>query len=255
MERNLSVLRPFGSPRSSAAKIELPVRRPLQDAVYQKLQALGVADRGPIIGMSPGSVWPTKRWAGRIRGAYSGCSSQRQIAKFCCSGGQDDAAVVHDCQHNRGGRGAQSRRQISLRELPAAIGRCRVFVSNDSGPMHVAVARDVPTVAVFCATTPDLGFYPYSGNAIVVQRSLACRQCVARWPPLSAGARDCIRQIRAQTVSAAVEKLLAGRATGNHAALSAGISHRLNLLPSPGVTSATWIIRGAAAIEPKPYRS
>ncbi|MGZ9143561.1 MAG: glycosyltransferase family 9 protein, partial [Candidatus Binatia bacterium] len=103
-----------------------------------------------------------------------------------------------------------------LRELPAAIGRCQVFVTNDSGPMHIAVARKVPTVALFCATTPDLGFYPYSGNAIVIQKQLGCRPCTShggRRCPLVH--ESCIRQIRAQTVLAAVEKLLAGQASGD----------------------------------------
>jgi heptosyltransferase-2 len=99
-----------------------------------------------------------------------------------------------------------------LRELPAAINRCRVFITNDSGPMHVAVARQVPTVAIFCATTPQLGFYPYTENAIVVQRDLSCRPCTShggRRCPL--GTEDCIRQISPDAVARAVEKILEGR--------------------------------------------
>ena len=96
--------------------------------------------------------------------------------------------------------------------MPAAIGRCQVFVTNDSGPMHIAVARQVPTAAIFCATTPDLGFYPYSSKAIVIQKPLACRPCTShggRRCPLVH--EHCIRQISPRTVLAAVEKLLAGQ--------------------------------------------
>ena len=98
---------------------------------------------------------------------------------------------------------------IDLHELPAAISRCAVFVTNDSGPMHIAVARKVPVVAIFCATTPALGFYPYSNNAIVVEKNLACRPCAShggRRCPLST--EDCIRQIGPEHVFAAVAKLL-----------------------------------------------
>jgi heptosyltransferase-2 len=62
---------------------------------------------------------------------------------------------------------------------------------------------------VFCATTPDLGFYPYTGRAIVVQRDLSCRPCGShggRRCPL--GTEDCIRQVSPETVLQAVEKLL-----------------------------------------------
>jgi len=103
-----------------------------------------------------------------------------------------------------------------LRELPAAIGRCQVFVTNDSGPMHIAVARKVPTVAIFCATTPELGFYPYSADAIVIEKQLPCRPCTShggRRCPLTH--ENCIRQIRPQTVLTAVEELIAGKVKGD----------------------------------------
>jgi len=87
-----------------------------------------------------------------------------------------------------------------------------VFVTNDSGPMHIAVAERVPTVAVFCATTAALGFFPYSKNAIVVEKNLSCRPCTShggRRCPL--GNEACIRLIEPATVLQAVEKLLSGR--------------------------------------------
>ena len=75
-------------------------------------------------------------------------------------GGKEDRAVVHEVAARCDSSVVNLVGQISLRELPAAIDRCHVFVTNDSGPMHIAVARKVPTVALFCATTPELGFYP-----------------------------------------------------------------------------------------------
>jgi heptosyltransferase-2 len=87
------------------------------------------------------------------------------------------------------------------------------LITNDSGPMHIAVACDVPTVAIFCATTPGLGFYPYSGRSVVVEKELACRPCAAhggRRCPL--GTEDCSRLIPAEQVLRAVEHVLAGNA-------------------------------------------
>jgi len=78
--------------------------------------------------------------------------------------------------------------------------------------MHIAVARGVPTVALFCATTPALGFYPYSGDAVVLQKDLPCRPCSShggRRCPL--GTEDCIQLIRPEHVLQAVERLLERR--------------------------------------------
>jgi heptosyltransferase-2 len=93
--------------------------------------------------------------------------------------------------------------------LAAALSACRVFITNDSGPMHIAAACDVPTVAIFCATTPALGFYPYSTDAVIVEKELPCRPCGShggRRCPL--GTEDCMRLIPAQRVFLAVKQLL-----------------------------------------------
>ena len=69
--------------------------------------------------------------------------------------------------------------------------------------------RAVPVVAIFCATTPSLGFYPYSSKAIVLEKNLPCRPCSShggRRCPL--GTEDCIRLIGPEHVFQAVERLL-----------------------------------------------
>jgi heptosyltransferase-2 len=209
VERNLSVLRAFGfAPEECQRTIELPVNAAVQRVVNQKLRDFGIDEDAPIIGLSPGSVWPTKRWSpdGYARLIQMLRKQGCQVLLF---GGADDAAVVNDVQGQCGRAAVNLVGEINLRELPAAISRCSVFVTNDNGPMHIAVARRIPTVALFCATTPDLGFYPYSSNAIVVQRQLSCRPCAShggRRCPL--GTEDCIRQIRPKMVLHAVEKLL-----------------------------------------------
>jgi heptosyltransferase-2 len=88
--------------------------------------------------------------------------------------------------------------------------------------MHIAVARRVPVVAIFCATTPSLGFYPYSSRAVVVEKELACRPCSSHGGnrcPL--GTEDCIRLIQPDHVLQGVEKVLCGvpeASLSNHSA-------------------------------------
>jgi heptosyltransferase-2 len=210
VERNLSILEPFGvKVEDCRRELDLPVSLAIQSTVDQILATLGVVEGKLIVGINAGSVWPTKRWwpAGFAR------LIQLLKQKFDCQillfGGAEDAAVVAEVQERSNVPAINLVGKIGLRELPAAIDRCRIFVTNDSGPMHIAVARKVPTVAVFCATTPDLGFYPYSDDAIVLGKHLVCRPCAShggRRCPLST--EDCIRQISPEKVFAAVEKLL-----------------------------------------------
>jgi heptosyltransferase-2 len=210
VERNLSILTPFGiRVEDCRREIDLPVSATLQEAVNRKLSALGLEEDDLAVGVCPGSVWPTKRWsiggfAELIRRLH-----QRIPCTILLFGGPDDALVVEQVQSRSGRRAINLVDQIGLRELPAAISRCALFITNDSGPMHVAVARKIPTLAIFCATTPELGFFPYTDKAIVVGKKLSCRPCGThggRRCPL--GHAHCIEKIPTQTVLESAEKLL-----------------------------------------------
>lgn len=64
VERNLSVLETFGVRIEDCERaLDLPVSAALQESVNHKLRALGVADDQMVVGVNPGSVWPTKRWS------------------------------------------------------------------------------------------------------------------------------------------------------------------------------------------------
>ena len=217
VERNLSILEPFGvSVEQCRRELDLPLNAAVDQAVERTLRELGCEEKKLTIGINPGSVWPTKRWWAPGFARLIGLIKQQRNCQVLLFGGADDRPVVDEVMRRSDGAAISLVGRITLRELAAAISRCQVFVTNDSGPMHVAVARRVPTVAIFCATTPDLGFYPYSQNAIVIQKDLYCRPCSShggRRCPL--GNEDCIRQISPERVLGAVEKLLAAnRALG-----------------------------------------
>jgi len=210
VERNLSVLEAFGvKVEDCARELELPIDPGTQSEVDGKLRALGMDDQRPIVGINAGSVWPTKRWWPKGFADLIELLKARIDCQILLFGGKEDRAVVHEVVARCDSSVVNLVGQISLRELAAAIDRCHVFVTNDSGPMHIAVARKVPTVALFCATTPELGFYPYTSNAIVLERRLDCRPCAShggRRCPL--GTEACIREIEPESVFKAVEKLL-----------------------------------------------
>lgn len=210
VERNLSLLKVFGvTPEQCRRDIDLPVSAALRESVQQKFRALGLVDSKIIVGVSPGSVWATKRWTSDGFGRLIQMLQRKLDCQVVLFGGADDSLVVKNVLDRCGGSAISLVGHIGLRELPAAIGQCRVFVTNDSGPMHIAVAQRVPTAAIFCATTPALGFYPYTENAVVVEKDLSCRPCTlhgGRRCPLASEA--CMRLIDPQTVLAAVEHLL-----------------------------------------------
>jgi heptosyltransferase-2 len=212
VERNLSLLSAFG------IAVDDCERRFDDFGARSKFSMAGnAAPRQRLrIGINPGSVWATKRW--HVEGYAQ--TIRLLKARWDCDvvlfGGPDDMPIAAAIHQASGADCIDLSGKIDLEELPAALDACDVLVSNDSGPMHIAVARGVPTVALFCATTPELGFYPYTDNAVVLHKNLSCRPCSThggRRCPL--GTEDCVRLILPEHVLQAVERLLLRRAEGS----------------------------------------
>jgi len=212
VERNLSLLEALGvDPAASRRELWVGVEPDARQAVQRLFRSLGIERNGLTFGIHPGSVWPTKRWTPRGYAELMVLLKRRYRCQILLFGGPQDQEIVTQIQELSGDLGVNLAGKVRLRELACALESCDVFITNDSGPMHVAVAQRVPVVALFCATTPSLGFYPYSFRAVVVEKDLSCRPCSShggRRCPL--GTEDCIRLIKAEDVLRAVARLLDG---------------------------------------------
>jgi heptosyltransferase-2 len=137
------------------------------------LPAAGARGAERLVGVHPGSAWPTKRW---LAERYEELC--RRLAgegfKVVLIGGPDDRGLCADLASRCGAVDFSGRTLTDLRGLMA---RLSLFVTNDSGPMHVATAAGVPTLAIFGPTTRELGFFPYGPGHRVLEHSLACRPC------------------------------------------------------------------------------
>lgn len=101
-------------------------------------------------------------------------------------------------------------RSTTLRESAALLAKCRIFVTNDSGLMHVAAAVKTPTVAIFGPTSPRR-LHPYKVNHIVVWKNLSCSPCFYySSKPITCiwGDFRCLEWIGMEEVKDAIEKLL-----------------------------------------------
>jgi heptosyltransferase-2 len=94
--------------------------------------------------------------------------------------------------------------KATLLELCALLRRCRLVVTNDAGPMHVAAALGVPVVAVFGSTEPELTG-PLHDRAVVVRERVECSPCFLRECPIDF---RCMERVTAERVAEAALKLL-----------------------------------------------
>jgi heptosyltransferase-2 len=94
--------------------------------------------------------------------------------------------------------------ETSLPEFVDLAAACRLFLTNDSGAMHVATALGVPTVAVFGATD-DTTTGPTGELARVVREHAECSPCLLRQCPID---HRCMTRVTAAGVTTAASRLL-----------------------------------------------
>jgi len=209
VERNLALVAPFGPALDGVPVLHVPVAA----EAAARAAALLPAGNGPLVGLAPGSVWRTKRWTAAGFAAVA-ARLAAEGARCVVLGAPDEAALAEEVRARSGERAVVLAGRTDLATLVAVIDRLALLVANDSAPMHVACARGVPVVAVFCATTPALGYGPYGARTTVVEADLACRPCARHGGPrCPRGTADCARLVTPERVlSAARALLLDGRA-------------------------------------------
>ena len=103
--------------------------------------------------------------------------------------------------------------RTTLRELMALIQMCSVFVTNDSGPMHIADAFEVPVVALFGSTDPVVTG-PYRRQGKVIFKQVECSPCFKKVCPTHF---MCMKSITADEVLEAVLSILKQPASQSYA--------------------------------------
>lgn len=164
----------------------------------------------PIIAIAPGSAWRTKRYPAELyhdvvrelvargmRVAIVGGPAEVEICQSVIQG-----LRFPDVMDFSG--------RLSIRETFAVIAASRLLITNDSMALHVASAFRVPTVAIFCATSPAQGFGPWQNRATIVEyEGLWCRPCGRHGRSFCpTGSELCMRGIAPRRVVSAVSNLL-----------------------------------------------
>jgi len=113
------------------------------------------------------------------------------------------------------GKHATIVQRSSILETAALIEKMSLFISNDSGLMHIAVSVGVPTVAIF-GPTDATRTAPYGSQHRVLRQDLKCSPC---WPLKKVGQRDkcpydkpvCLTEMSVSTVFQAVSEMIKGQ--------------------------------------------
>jgi heptosyltransferase-2 len=130
------------------------------------------------IAINPSSVWETKRWPKEYFSILIENLYKKYKEKIIIIGSKKEIEYNKSVTEKLNSESyLDLTGKTDLKELISIIKSLNLFITNDSGPMHIATACDIPIIAIFGPTTRHLGFFPYSKKAIVIEETLSCRPC------------------------------------------------------------------------------
>jgi heptosyltransferase II len=159
----------------------------------------------PILGINPGASYGSaKRWYPQeFAKVASELSSEYDIVIF---GGPSETDIAGDIEQALINSDIRNYKNLAgnttITELLDQISHLNFFITGDSGPMHVAAAFQVPTVAIFGPTKDKETSQWMNKKSIIVKKNLNCQPCMKRTCPLQH--HNCMNLIKAVDVLNAV---------------------------------------------------
>ena len=176
VERNLSLLSNF-APRPEDTSPELFPSTDDLSYVRRLLSDSGISEGERVVGIAPGSVWATKRWLPERFAEVADLLLKEAEIKVVLLGSREDRALCERIADLMAGRPAIVAGKTSVLQSAAILSLCRVLLSNDSAPVHMASATGTPVVAIFGSTIPEFGFAPYGVDQVIIEKQMDCRPC------------------------------------------------------------------------------
>ncbi len=179
------------------------------------LRNLHLDDKRPLVGLHPSGgrlvkQWPPARWA------EVAARLQRDFgATLLITGSAADRELAALVATRLPRKPLDLTGRLGVRETMALLARLDLFLSPDTGPMHMACAVDTPSVTVFGPSDPARYFSGGSGapgsRHVVVRAELWCAPCnLIRKPPAecAAGTPECLKLVTVDAVYEAAARLL-----------------------------------------------
>lgn len=195
---------PLGPPRLFLAGDE-------EQRMARRLAEAGVGEGDLVIGINPGSTYGgAKRWLperfGSVADRLVSRSGLGRPVRVVIVGAPGEEALGRAVASGMEAPAVEWSGRTTVRELMAVVKRCSVFVTNDTGPMHIAAAFGVPVVAVFGPTDASTTG-PFGTAHTIIREPVDCSPCLLRECPID---HRCMTRVPVEAVFAAAARRMQG---------------------------------------------
>ncbi len=180
------------------------------------LKSNGLGEKDVLIGVIPGcgASWGVdarhRRWDREGFAKVCDGMAERYGAKIVLLGDRNECEIGDDIQSRMKTKAIMACGKTSLRNFLGIINRCRLVVTNDGGPLHMAVGLGLNTVSIFGPVDERIyGPYPMSdAHAVISKRGLVCRPCYKKFKYKICEDRTCLNSIGSDEVLEAAGRFL-----------------------------------------------
>jgi 3-deoxy-D-manno-octulosonic-acid transferase len=199
--RYLSVLKGLGI-ETDSFQMDLFLSAEAKAFAVNFLQHSSTQTKLPLLAVVPGTTWEGKNWPPEYFAQVISSLRGKYQAVLC--GGPGDRLLADEIISKTNIPVADAVGKTSLLELAAIIERSSLVLTGDTGPLHMAVALNIPTVSVFGASDPEV-YGPLAGPHIVLKTEAACAPCNKRKCPR--GHITCMPSLTPQMVIDAINSI------------------------------------------------
>ncbi len=192
IRQNLSLL---GAIEVDDARIRFPLDVPASAIADSTRERLGAGPHQAFVVINPGAAWPNKQWPPASYGAVAAALRASHGLRTLVLWGPGEQMLGQAVVHAASGA-AELAPPTGISDLVAIAKAAALFISGDTGPLHVAAAVGTPLVALFGPTRADRNG-PIAPNDLVLSRAQVCRCLYERRCRLT---RPCIHDISVEAV-------------------------------------------------------
>ena len=160
----------------------MPIKEDSEQWVKVLLEKSGISFKDKLLGLHPGASCPSKVWPLERFAEVADRLADKYGFKVIIVSGKNDSAKAKVVAQAMKSPAVNLAGETSLSQLASLLKRCALFISNDSGPVHLAVAVGVPVISIFGRQQAGLSpkrWGPLGAKDKVLHKSAGCIECLA----------------------------------------------------------------------------
>ena len=208
LEYNLDLLRYLGiEPKEK--NIFMPISPESEQWLEELFKEEGIKEKDKLLALHPGASCPSKIWPNERFAEVGDRLVEKYGFRVLIVAGPKDTTLAQKVIKNMRHPAINLAGKTSVSQLASTLKRCRLFISNDSGPVHIASALGTPVISIFGRNQKGLSprrWGPLGKKDKVIHKETGCIECLAH--NCTRGFR-CLAAITVDDVLNAADSILA----------------------------------------------